>query len=217
MRKIHCLALLTALSLSGTAAFAEGPPERPFFLKGGIAHVGFSESATVSMGGSVVPGGDGRVKDNVSLSLEFGYYVTPDISVAVAAGLPPTTTVSGAGSLAAAGELGDVTYGPTVFSASYHFGEPGGIRPYLGAGISYTIIFDTKDRALSNLQAKNAWGTALVAGIDVPLNERWGAFIDVKKIWTKSTATFDAAGGGRDSAVLTLDPLVVSSGLSWRF
>lgn len=208
------LVIGTSLLLSCGAGMAQ---DRPFFVKGGIAHVGFSESASVSFGGATVPGGDASVQDNWSLSVEVGYFVTPDISLAFAAGLPPTTTVSGAGSLAGAGALGEVTYGPSVLSASYHFGKEGGIRPYLGAGISYTIIFDAKDRALSNLDVKNAWGTALVAGVDVPIDDRWGLFLDVKKIWTKSDATFDAVGGGRDKATLTLDPLVVSAGVSYRF
>lgn len=169
--------VVTPLAVAGTVMLALGPAsaeERPFFLRLGGAHVGFDERASVSVGGATVPGGNARLEDNWGIAIEGGYFFTPDISVSLALGVPPTTTVRGAGSLAPAGALGDVTYGPSVLSVRYHFLEPGGIRPYIGAGVSYTVVFDTKDKALRNLDVDNALGAALVAGVDVPITERWG-------------------------------------------
>lgn len=216
--------VVTPLAVAGTVMLALGPAsaeERPFFLRLGGAHVGFDERASVSVGGATVPGGNARLEDNWGIAIEGGYFFTPDISVSLALGVPPTTTVRGAGSLAPAGALGDVTYGPAVLSVRYHFLEPGGIRPYIGAGVSYTVVFDTKDKALRNLDVANALGAALVAGVDVPITERWGACLDAKKIWAKTDARFDlptsATTTAPGTARLTLDPLVVSAGISFRF
>lgn len=212
------------LAVAGTVMLALGPAaaeDRPFFLRLGGAHVGFDESASVSVAGAAVPGGDARLEDNWGIAIEGGYFFTPDISVSLALGVPPTTTVRGAGTLAPAGALGDVTYGPAVLSARYHFLEPGGIRPYVGAGVSYTVIFDTEDKALRNLDVDNALGPALVAGVDVPISGRWGAYVDAKKIWARTDATFDlpvsATATAPGKTRLTLDPLVVSAGISFRF
>ncbi len=48
------------------------------------------------------------------------------------------------------------------------------------------------------------------------INRHWGAFFDVKKAFLRTTATGDL-GGVPVRAKVVLDPLVVHSGLTYRF
>lgn len=212
------------LAVAGTALLCAGPVfaegQSPWFVRLGAAHIGFDESADVTVGGALVPGGNATVKDNRGIALEGGYFFSPTLSVSLAGGLPLTTTLKGAGSLASAGVLGDVKYGPAVLSGRYHFDTDSRWRPYLGAGVSYALIFSSEDRLLKNFDVDAAWGPALVAGVDYAVDDHWGAYLDVKKVWLDTDAHFDLptpGGPAPGSARVTLNPLIVSAGVSYRF
>ena len=66
--------------------------------------------------------------------LGIGYFVTPDVSLLALLGVPPTTTLTGQGTLSGL-TLGKVTYGPSMLTANYHFRQFGAFQPFLGAGV----------------------------------------------------------------------------------
>ncbi|MGY2046591.1 OmpW/AlkL family protein [Methylobacterium sp. JK268] len=217
------LAAAQAADLAPEAAPAPSaiPPWRPLYLRVGAAGIWFDASAKVSVSGVRIPGGTARVKDNVAVIAEAGYHLTPNWSAALSVGIPPTTTLSGAGTLRSAGKLGDVTYGPAVISARYHLTGLGPIVPYLGGGVAYAMIFNTHDRALRTVKVDDNFGAVLVGGVDIPVTDRIGLFVDVKKFWLSADASFDQPAGnglfrpGR--ARVTLDPVVLSAGVALRF
>ncbi len=110
-------------------------------------------------------------------------------------------------------------YGPAVLSVRRHLWEDGPVRPYIGAGINYTLVLESRDGFVSNLDVKNGVGPVLQAGFEVPIDQRWSFFVDAKKIWLKTTATgtLPALGGAPAYAKVRLDPLVVTAGVSYRF
>ena len=195
-------------------ALAQSPG--PWWVHVGPVHAKFHTTADVSLGGAIVPGAGANASSNTTLGLEVGYDLTPNLAARVTVGVPPTTRVTGTGPLAGAGELGRLKYGPAVASLTFSFDGMGVVRPYLGAGINYTIVLASKDGAITNLDAKNAFGSVLQAGVDVPLNKRWGIFLDVKKIFLKTTAT-GTVGPAPASASVRLDPTLVHAGLSYSF
>jgi outer membrane protein len=81
------------------------------------------------------------------------------------------------------------------------------------------MVFASKDGAIQQLDAKNGWGSALQAGLNVPLSQRFGLFVDVKKVFVKTTATgFLAADGGAPvKAETTLNPVLIHLGVSAKF
>ena len=206
-------ALAGLLALPGLAlAQSTGP----WWVHVGPAHAKFHTSAEVSLGGAVVPGAGTNASSNTTLGLEVGYDLTPNLAARVTVGVPPTTRITGTGPLAGAGELGRLKYGPAVASLTWAFDGMGAMRPYLGAGINYTMMLASEDGAITNLDVKNAFGAVLQAGVAMPLSQRWGLFLDVKKIFLKTTAT-GTAGPAPASASVRLDPLLVHAGLSYRF
>ncbi|WP_082493372.1 OmpW family protein [Acidovorax sp. Leaf160] len=191
----------------------------PWRIYAGAAHIGFSTSAEVRAGGQLVPGADARADSNNSLAFGAIYDFHPGWSAEIALGLPPTTALKGTGTLAGAGTLGKVKYGPAVLSVRRQLWEDGPVRPYIGAGINYTLVLESRDGFVSNLDVKNGVGPVLQAGFEVPIDARWSFFVDAKKIWLKTTATgtLPALGGAPAHAKVRLDPLVVTAGVSYRF
>jgi hypothetical protein len=104
--------------------------------------------------------------------VEVGYFFSPTVSVSITGGLPPTEDVMGAGSLAAAGKLGELNYGPAAVMAQYRFAPMGAFQPYVGAGVAVMYVFGDDDAAATNLEVENAAGPALQVGAEYMLNER---------------------------------------------
>ncbi|KAK0350341.1 hypothetical protein LTR94_029410, partial [Friedmanniomyces endolithicus] len=92
----------------------------------------------------------------------------------------------------------------------YHITGLGPVKPYLGAGVNYTIIFKTKDRLLQDFKAKDTVGPVLQGGVDIALNKSFGIYFDAKKIFATSDTTWKLptpAGLAPGTAKVKLDPL----------
>ncbi|MEO8115470.1 MAG: OmpW family outer membrane protein [Phenylobacterium sp.] len=211
--KYMVLAILTLIAF-GTTAHAQDTSR--WFVHAGPALAAPEESSKVWAGGAPVPGGSVSIDHEWTFAGELGYFVTPHVAVSVAAGLPPTFEVMGAGSLAGLGKAGEMTGGPAGLMVQYHFNPTGRIRPYVGAGAAFLVVFGTKDGIMTDLRAKSAVGTALQAGSDVMLNDRWGMFIDVKQAWVGTIAT-GTLGPAPVSAKVKIDPFITNFGVTYRF
>lgn len=210
-------AALAALALSAAAvSSAKAEDASKWFAHVGPAIVAPDEKAKMTAGGYAVPGATVSIPSRWTVEGELGRYITRNIAIAVAAGYPPTFKVNGAGSVAAIGEAGKMTGGPAGVLLQYHFNRNGMIQPYVGAGASFLVVFDTKDGAMTNLKAKSNIGTALQAGTDIMFNDHWGAFIDVKKAWVGTVAT-GSMFGAPARAKVKVDPVVGNFGLAYHF
>lgn len=195
-----------------------------WFLRAGPAAVQFHAGSNLEVGGAAFPGAQSLVSNNTALAFEVGYSMTQDAAVRLAFGVPPKTTLTAGGALQSlvpplTGTLGTVTYGPVILTATYSFGSSGAVRPYVGAGVSYLKVFSTGDADLAGLKVDSAWGTALQAGVDVPVTSNWSLFIDVRKIFVKTSATgtVPALGSPPVLASVKLDPVVIHAGIGYRF
>jgi outer membrane protein len=194
--------------------------QRRFYLRLAAARVIFDEKADVKLAGQVLSGANATASSNNGVSIELGYFLTPDVSIAATVGVPPTSTLTASGTLAGAGTLGKVTYGPGLYSLRYHLGRPGGVRPYIGGGLNWTIIFKTEDGVLKDFRTTNTVGPAITGGIDVPINARIGIFGAASKVWTSTNARFRLGTPGGlvpGTARVQLNPLIVQLGLQYRF
>jgi outer membrane protein len=148
--------------------------------------------------------------------VEAGYYLTKNWAVSLTAGWPPRAHIHPAGSISGFGKLGIATYGPATLTVHYHFTGLGRFQPYIGAGPTFLIGIRNQDRLIQNLDLQNSIGIAGQIGFDYMLNNRWGVFLDVKKAYlrTKETGTI---GGAPIIGKVKLDPLVISTGVTYRF
>ncbi len=211
--------IATGLAVLGLAAPAAADDARlGWYAQVGLANVAFSESASISAGGSKIPGAGATLSDDVTLGFGVGYRFSDRFSVVAIGGLPPTTTVKGTGPLDGV-TVGEVTYGPLIVAANYHIPLQGRFQPYIGAGINYTIVFDTEDDGLSDLKADNAFGGVVRAGFDYMVNDNNGIYFSADKVFVNTTATGNAValGGAPVKADIDLDPLIVQFGWVHRF
>jgi outer membrane protein len=166
------IALLIPLAAALSTAHAD---DSPWPIRVGPAHVGFDASARIDVAGAPVPETNVAVTDNVALAIDVGYALDDRWTIRAAFGVPPTTTMSAAGSLKGlvpplTSTLGRVKYGPAVLSVTWKLGNFGLFEPYVGAGLNYTHVFSSNDGDIAGLKVESAFGTALQVGFDVPLD-----------------------------------------------
>ena len=164
-----------------------------------------------------------KANDNVVPTLAVEYFATPNISVETICCFTQHH-VNGAGPLAGTDIVDHVLILPATVTLKYHV-NAGPIRPYVGVGPSMFMIFGEKPgaaaRALgaSKVKMSNELGVALQAGVDIPVNDSGlGLSLDAKKYFIGTTAHFyTPANVEALKTEHSLDPWVVSGGVSYRF
>lgn len=211
MKRPLAAAAIAALCLPHAAAAQDSR----WFFRAGPAAVVFSPSAKVKVGGQTVPGASVGIDNDATLTFDVGYRVTDAISVTFTGGIPPLAVVNGGGPLDGMA-LGKVRYAPAVLGAQYQFKTGTPFKPYVGAGLNYTLFFDAKDGAVEGLKVDNAFGPVLQVGFNYEINEGVSLYGDVKQIWLDTTAK-GTVGGAPAEADLTADPMIIGLGVSYRF
>lgn len=160
-------------------------------------------------------GGRADVSNTLVPELDFTYFFTQNI----AAELILATSkhdVTAHGTTLGEVDVGSVWVLPPTLTLQYHFTNFQSFKPYVGAGVNYTMYYgeDEGAAAVTSLKLKDAFGVALQAGVDVPISGRWGWNFDVKKIFVDADASINA---GAINADIDLDPWVVGTGITYRF
>lgn len=162
-----------------------------------------------------VGGSDLSYSDSVIPELDITYYLTDNFAAELILGTT-YSNIHAEGSLAAVGKVGKTWLLPPTLTLQYHFTDFGAFKPYVGAGVNYTMFYSQKGDAATALDVKNTFGTALQVGADYMINEHWGVNFDVKKLFLK--ADFDATIGGTSySGKAKLDPWLIGAGITYRF
>lgn len=209
-------ALVVSMAIGGVGVAEAQEGDKDWYIKAGLAHLTLDDEADFTVGGAPFPTGALETDPQLTASVEIGKFVTRNISVGYTFGFPPTAEAEGAGGFAGLGRLADVTYGPMALTAQYHFMATSQFSPYLGAGLSYMWIMDTEDAALTGVDAEDDLGLVLQAGANFKFNDDWSMFVDVKKADLSTTAT-GFFGAAPISADVEMNPLVISTGLGFKF
>ncbi len=138
----------------------------------------------------------------------------------------PTGALSAA--LASTGTIGKTWLLPPTLMLQYHFTDFGAFKPYVGAGVNYTMFFSQSSAgamapggalAYNRFSVAPAAGVALQVGFDYMINRNWGINVDVKKIFLKSTFKYTDTTGllATTSGRVTIDPWLISTGITYRF
>lgn len=182
-------------------------------VKLGLTNLSLADKIDLTVGGAPFPGAGLSTFEHQTVSAQFAYFLTDSIAFNATLGFPPTISIYGAGSIGALPMLGKATYGPTAFTLQYHPVTSGRVRPYVGVGGSYMIVFDTEDGAFADLEVENDFGFAFEAGVDFPVNDRIGLFLDAKKALLRPRATGTFMGAPVVGQT-RLDPWALTAGVS---
>ncbi|MDQ0503383.1 outer membrane protein [Xanthobacter agilis] len=171
-------------------------------------------------GGSVTGVGfsDLDYSDSVTPELDISYFFTKNIAAELILGTT-NSTISGAGSLASLGDIAKVWILPPTLTLQYHFTDFGPFKPYIGAGVNYTVFYsqNTKNSAFSSIDVKDTWGLALQAGFDWMFDKHWGVNFDVKKLYLEPDFVLRTPAGGLLNGSANLNPWLIGGGVTYRF
>lgn len=246
--KVWAAALIAALAISRADAAdltpvppPPLPPPSPIFY----VHVGalgvFKETNAESTGGGffnflptpLLPPGDpngvpgliqnATTRPDYTLGLEAGYFVTPNIAIALSAGVPPVAHLKATGlsltPFLGTNLLGSVRYGPAMLLAQYHFTNFGAFQPYVGVGAAYVLNFgNISDGILTNLAVDQNFGFVMQAGADYMLTDHWGVYVDIKKVFYSTDLSGDLLNLNIPiRSHVQLDPWAAGAGITFKY
>ena len=175
-------------------------------------------------GVGVLPDASGTINQvagsNVSITnsfipeVDFSYFFTRNIAAELIAGVTPHH-VNGAGSLNGV-PVAKTWLLPPTLTLQYHFTNFGAFVPYVGAGVNYTVFFNTHAAGGTVQQAtiKDTFGEALQVGADYMLGPHWGVNVDVKKLFLRPDVSLN---NGALTGSVHIDPWLVGVGVAYRF
>ena len=165
----------------------------------------------------------------------IGYFVTSHITAELEIGIPPKFDITGTGSLESFGKLGTVKQWSPALIFKYVFFEPQAkFRPYIGVGVTRTSFSDAEItntafemRALggtTTADADSTWAPIFNIGFNYAVNEHWFGVMSLSYIPLHTTGHFTSTSQTplgpvtrRSEAKLTLDPIVFSLRVGYRF
>ncbi|WHO38429.1 OmpW family protein [Sphingobium sp. AP49] len=177
--------------------------------------------------GSVLPGFPGEkvgVDNAVMPEIDFTYMATDHIGFELIAATTKHNASGRSGTTGSIGKLASTWVLPPTLTAQYHFLPEGKVRPYVGAGVNYTLFYnENASNALEDAVGKtkvhmsDSFGWAAQAGIDIDLTDKLFLNLDVKYIDIDTTARLSTSAAGVQKVKIDLDPLVFGVGVGMRF
>ncbi|MEM1381525.1 MAG: OmpW family protein [Pseudomonadota bacterium] len=217
MRKLILAAALSCNALAPISAMAEAGD---ILVRARIIGVLPNDDA----GGiePAIPGGSIEVEDAVVPEVDFTYFVTDNVALELIAATSQHI-IDGTGDVAGLGRVGDVWVLPPTLTVQYHFLPGERFRPYVGAGINYTIFYNedsaqslTRAIGETELDVDDTFGWAVQVGADYAVSENWFVNVDFKYIGISTEATL-RTGEMINNIDLDVNPFVVGFGFGRRF
>lgn len=164
----------------------------------------------------VVPKSSNHALVNVdaapSLTFNATYLFAPNWGVELLAALPFQHDVN----LNGGSKVAEVKHLPPTLSLQYHFNPGAKVRPYVGAGLNYTLFFDEHTTGAltgADLELDPSFGLAAQLGLDIALGDAW--FVNVDARWFDIDS--DATVNGVDIGTVEIDPYAFGMSIGRRF
>ncbi len=183
-----------------------------------------SGSSAVRSNGGDIPGSSVTVNDDTVPELDITYKPNPSLGIELVLGTTQHD-VFGTGSLAALGKIIDSRVLPPTLVLQYHFAPNATVRPYIGAGVNFTLFYDEEATSefeavaggQSSVDLDESVGLAGQIGVDIGSGD-WFFNIDIKYIQMDTTATINTPGGlGVVDVDVDINPWVWGIGFGKRF
>lgn len=177
---------------------------------------------------AVVPDESGSTRPlnaNVNVSnagapeIDLTYFLTKNIAFELIAATTQHE-LSADGNGLGNNKLGTVWVLPPTLTAQYHFFPDEVFRPYVGAGINYTVFYaEDTTPPFSQLNVNNSIGYALQAGIDIQIPENPDFFfnLDFKYIFMSPNANVRLGGTKIRTQSFDLNPMIFGVGFGYKF
>lgn len=162
--------------------------------------------------------------NSVMPEVDVTYMVTKNIGFELIAATTKHTASGKTGTTGSIGDLASTWVLPPTLTAQYHFNPAGKIRPYVGAGVNYTIFWDEKASdglqtavGKTKVRMTDSFGWAGQVGVDIDLSPKIFLNLDLKYIDIDTKATLQTTAIGKQNVMVHIDPLVFGAGVGFRF
>ena len=172
------------------------------------AHVVSPKSDNGRLAGGTL---DADVGDDWSPTFTGEYFIRDKWGIEILASLPFRHDIELNGAKA-----GSTKHLPPTLSLQYHFTGSDKVKPFIGAGVNYTIFFSqdtTGPLAGADLELDNSWGLAAHAGVDFAVADDKWLRLDARWIDIDTDVKVNGAGVG----TVNIDPMVYGAAFVWQF
>lgn len=204
--------LVAVVSLVALSASA-GEGQNWLFRMRGIS-VTPDESASINQ-----IGGDVDINSDYTVDIDLTYFFSDSWAVELMA----ATTRNGVraeGTAVGDVDLGSVRLLPPTLTLQYHMCMTERIKPYVGAGVNYTMFYDDElpdSTLITDIDYDDTWAFVLQVGVDVDISENWVFNVDVKKVFLEADVNIDNTALSRIDADVDIDHWIFGVGFGYRF
>ncbi len=173
-----------------------------------------------------IPTAGVSVDSNTQLGLTFDYALNDNWVIELVAATPFSHDIKGTGAIKGAG-VGSTKHLPPSLFGQYHFGAANAkFRPFIGAGVNYTIFFDEKagkdlkavlETEDVKLKLDNSFGLAAQIGANYMIDDQWGIHAMASFIDIDTDAKVIANGQTALTTDVAIDPFVFMLGAKFKF
>ena len=154
-----------------------------------------------------------KAKNQWIPEFDVSYFFTKNIAAELVLTWPQQVNITANGT-----DAGKITALPPSLLAQYHFTDLGAFKPYVGAGINYTLFGNRQNfyGPGAGLQVEpSSVGFVGQVGMDYMLDKNWGLNVDVK--YATIATNVQAVSGGANLGKLTLNPWMPAVGVTYKF
>ena len=174
------------------------------------------ESATIG-----IIGGDVAISNALIPELDITYFFTENFAAELILGTAKHD-VQAINTAAGDVNLGSVWLLPPTLTAQYHFytSDKKVFKPYIGAGVNYTLFYNVKSGDVADVTYDNALGYAAQLGFDLMVDDTFFINVDVKRLFLSTDVSVDAsnlAPGLIIPAEVDINPWLVGVGVGMKF
>ena len=203
--KLLCPLAAAAALFTATPALAQQAGDWTFGLG---AHVVAPKSDNGSLAGGAL---EADVGDNWRPTFTGEYFFRDNWGIEVLASLPFQHDIELNGVKA-----GSTKHLPPTVSLQYHFTGSEKVKPFIGAGVNYTLFFSqdtTGPLAGADLDLDNSFGLALHGGLDFAVGTNKFVRLDARWIDIDTDVKVNGASVG----TVNIDPMVYGAAFVWKF
>jgi outer membrane protein len=206
MKKPLAALIIAAIAAIGTIAGNAVAQESPWLVRARAVNLDMASKSDPVAGA----GASDRltISDKTIPEVDVSYFFTPNWAAELVLTYPQKHDVMLDGR-----NIGSFKHLPPTLMVQYHFVLDSPLKPYLGAGLNYTVFSKVKLLDGGASLEHDSVGLALQAGVDYAINKQWSLNFDIKKVQIRS----DVYIGGAKASRVKADPLMLGAGVGYRF
>lgn len=163
------------------------------------------------------------VNNAVAPEVDITHMLTNNFGVELIAATTKHSISGTTGTTGSIGKLASTWVLPPTLTLQYHFAPEAKARPYVGAGVNWTLFY--KEKASNGLEAavgqtnvnlSSSFGWAAQAGIDIDLNEKMFLNLDLKYIDLDTNARLRTTAAGIQRVGVDINPFVFGVGVGFK-